>query len=149
MAVKYDFNIPDDGLANISWVVLDDLMISFTQSGLVHHRAYSAYLDAARNPEVRFVLNTGSGATNVTEGQRKAATQVFASKKVALVNDDRLTRGIVTALGWLGLRIKCFDWDRLREAVEYLDVPSRSVDEIAAVALRLRELSGARRAKTG
>jgi len=56
--------------------------------------------------------------------QRKQASTVFGSMtRVAAILDDRVSRGMITALGWLGMNIKAFTWDDAKKAISYLDTP--------------------------
>jgi hypothetical protein len=87
---------------------------------------------------------TTNDSPGITATQRKAAADVMTAKSLnsVVVTSNRLTRGILTALSWLGAKVKGFNWDTLESALELIDDPSvrNSVRELA-VEFQEREIA--------
>ena len=83
----------------------------------------------------------------VTEGgrpnllQRKLLTDVLAGRvvKVAVLSDQTMVRGVVTAISWFNRDIKAFSGNNLMGAMTYLDVPDRLFRVIQSVTTGLRD----------
>jgi len=120
---------------------LGPLVISFNQAGHLSQDRWDQFIAEIEERPVTHCLGTGLGAIEVNSVQRRQAAAALRGLKVAVVSDHAVSRGIVTALGWLGLDIKSFSWGALEEAVRFLDVPGLSVEEIAQAAIELRDAS--------
>ena len=75
----------------------------------------------------------------------------FAPLPVAIVSDSPMTRGIVTALRWLGKNIRAFRPTDLVGAFEYLGVPASErealLHRVARVRSELRSINAEERAE--
>jgi hypothetical protein len=139
MALSYKPNLAKDE-SNVSWVFADKLMITFSGEGTVTDIRLDELVKEALANKIEFVLGTGIGRGSMSSTQRKKSAEVFRGlTRIATVYDDRLTRGIVTALGWLGLNIRSYDWTDLTAAIDYLNVPGLDKEDISRFALRLRD----------
>ncbi len=112
------------------WSVVGDLMISFTTEGPIDNDVWTQFLNDLKTKPVKKYLSMAMGNVEATSVQRKMNIEVTRSRKipVAVVTDERLVRGMVTAASWLGVDIKAFDWDEVKEALDYLQV-SHLMDE--------------------
>jgi hypothetical protein len=74
----------------------------------------------------------------------------FGPVPVAVVSDSAITRGIVTALHWLGKNIRAFRPTDLARAFEYLSVPVAEhealLHRVAVLRSELRSISAGERA---
>lgn len=140
MPTQRVLNLPKDG-ANLAWAFIGDLLITFSVPGEMTDTRMSELIQDVKAHAPKYVLGTGIGKASVNSLQRKMAADVFKGMTaIATVFDDRLTRGIMTALGWLGLGIKSYDWASVREAIEQLRVPNVSVDDAMQTHSELRAL---------
>ncbi len=128
----------DSGAAN-SWVFIGPLVISFNQPGQLDPARWEQFVEEIKQRPITHCLGTGIGAIEVNSVQRRQAASALRDKKVAVVSDHVVSRGIVTALGWLGLDIKSFDWSHVEDAATFLDVPTLTNEQIVNAALDLRE----------
>jgi hypothetical protein len=90
-----------------------------------------------------FVLTDGGG---LTAKQRKELNDVLGGRQqmCAVVSNDAIVRGIVTALAWFNRSIKSFPPSQVEEALLYLKVPRDEFFQVQAQIKRLRaELYGA------
>lgn len=145
MAVSYKLNPLDRGAHTPqSWAFIGDrVLISLTQAGSISEARWKQFLDDFRASGVTHVLGTSVGSVDVNSVQRKSVSELLKGKRIAVVTDHRIARGIVTALGWLGLDIKSFDWPSLSTAVDYLGVPGLATKDIVEVVAKLLKESGA------
>lgn len=72
--------------------------------------------------DVTRILALAQGRVKMTSVQRRRVAETFKGLKVAGIADDAFTRGVITAISWLGLNIKGFAPDRLDLAMDYLDI---------------------------
>lgn len=101
---------------------------------------WQEYVEALRDLERR----KGVGVVVLTDGvgpnalQRKMITEF--SMRSAVVTSSRVARGMVTALGWIGVAIKAFAPEQFVDALAALDVPEASYTSMMqkAAAMRLR-----------
>lgn len=119
------------------WVFVDNLLISVSTSGLIPSDVWSAFIDSIkRSKATTRYLATTIGSIDTTSLQRKEVFDLVKSKgiRVAVVTDEKVTRGIVTAASWVGVDAKAFAWSNLREALQALDVaPDLEEQAVAAV----------------
>ncbi len=130
----------DRGATN-NWVFLGPLVISFNQVGRLNPARWTQFLDEVKAGNCTHCLGTGLGAIEVNSVQRREAASVLKDMKVAVVSDHVVSRGIVTALGWLGLDIKSFSWEQVEAAAGFLEVPELAHREIVIAAVDLRDKS--------
>jgi hypothetical protein len=111
--------------ATLQWTIIDDIAISCSTDGEVPSNAWRAYMADLTGKRVRKILSLAIGQTSLTSVQRKEAADIAKSQKVAsaVVTDDRLVRGMLTALSWLGVDVKAYSWDQLSDALDHLAVP--------------------------
>jgi hypothetical protein len=83
------------------------------------------------------VITEGGGPTPV---QRKSMNVALNGKEMAtaVVSDDLMVRGTVTALGWFNKKVRSFPMAALNESLEYLGVPDTKFEAIAREITNLR-----------
>ncbi|MCA9709474.1 MAG: hypothetical protein KDK70_26775 [Myxococcales bacterium] len=119
-----------------SWKVFGGRwLVSYTKPGPINDKTWDAFVEAIENaPELRMALGVSYGSVGVNSVQRKKTADALKKKSVAVIviTDDRLTRGIVTAISWLGAKLKAFSWLEMDKAVAALEAPEQVSAEILA-----------------
>ncbi len=121
---QYELDLPPVG-SNLGWVSLGKLVITYSGSGHVPHGRFENCLKVLAAPGVETVLACSEN-TRPTSLQRTAVAKVLRGKKIIVVVDaNPITRGIITAIGWLGIPMTSFGWGQTlaaaREAAKGLD----------------------------
>lgn len=100
----------------------------------------NAMLNDMRTKPIKKFLGTDIGGVEVTSVQRAAGAELVREKgiSVVVVTDERIMRGVVTALSWLGANIKSYSWTTLEDAVRHLGVNSSQEREIVDTVLAMR-----------
>lgn len=122
------------------WVIIDDLMISLTTPG---RDADSVWADCAKDLSTRPItryLAMGMGELDVTSVQRKMVSDACIKRgiEVAVLTDEQIVRGLVTAVSWLGVKIKAFPFSKADEALAHLKVPKPILDEAMRAIVKLK-----------
>lgn len=128
-----------------SWVIIDDVIVSISRPGPIPMELWESYLRDMNTKGVKRCLAASSGgAVEVNSLQRKMVVQVLVARGIAVagVTDDRLVRGLITALAWMGANIKAFSWAQLQEALEFLQVPPARSDAVIQALATLRKAAG-------
>lgn len=139
-----EYNAPPEGhFWPHTWVVAGDLVISLTQEGVIPDEHWDRFVvDISRHSTHR-MLGIGIGAISVNTRQRRKLVQAMSDKRVAAVLGSSVARGIATALGWMGLKIRAFGWNSLPEAFEYLESPELPAERGVEVVVELLRRAGA------
>jgi hypothetical protein len=123
------FEVPPEGeFWPHVWVVGEDFVLCLTQEGVIPNDLWDRFLDAVRPAHIGAIMGMTIGSLTVNSHQRRRAVEAFAGKRLSAVLETSVARGIATAMGWLGLNIKGFDWRSIVGAVEYLNRPSLDAD---------------------
>lgn len=122
--------------------VVGDVLVSFATDGRVPDENMDAMLEDLRSKPITKFLGTDTGGVEVTSVQRASGAEIVREKGifVVIVTDDRLMRGVATALSWLGANIKSYSWAKLDDAIEQLDLTEEAAKEILATVLSLKEV---------
>ncbi|MCH9681783.1 MAG: hypothetical protein K0V04_10145 [Deltaproteobacteria bacterium] len=123
---------------NYRWEVLENVVVIRARPGGVEERVFKAFLDDLRNSSADHVFAIAAGVATLTPVQRRSSAEEFKAKNIMtqVVTDSALTRGIVTAVSWLGANITSYSWKDLEKAFTELGASP-------AVESRLRELADA------
>lgn len=127
--------------ANVEWVILDDVAVCVTSKGDVPNERWLEYLEELRSHRVTKILTATVGAISLTSIQRKQAAEISDALQItnAVVTDEQIVRGFMTALSWVGVKIKGFPWADLDEAIRYLQLPPEVADRVGQTAKDLRQ----------
>lgn len=117
------------------WHIIGDVLVTFTVEGAIKDDLWSRYLETLSKGNYRINLAFSSNAA-LTALQRKAASDALKARNVQAIvmTDSALTRGIVTALTWLGTNIRAYSYSELDEAVRVLNVNADVAQEITTLA---------------
>ena len=107
-----------------NWSIENHLMVSFFLPGPISSEVWQDYCAAIASPEVTKILAASIGAVEVDSVQRSQlnlAMREPPAASAAVVTDEALVRGLMTATAWLGrIDIKTFAWHKLGEAFRHL-----------------------------
>ncbi|MCA9698781.1 MAG: hypothetical protein KC431_14750, partial [Myxococcales bacterium] len=78
------------------------------------------YIEDVAQDSVRLVLALVWGSITITATQRRSAADVLKRKgsRAVVLTDSRISRGVLTAVSWLGGNIQGYPWSQLEQAVE-------------------------------
>jgi hypothetical protein len=126
--------------AIVEWVILGDLAVMCASRGDVPNDRWLEYMEALRTNRVSKILASTVGPVNLTSIQRKQASEIADQLQItsAVVTDEQIVRGFMTALSWVGVKIKGFSWDDLDQAIQYLQVPLAMVGRVEQTAKEMR-----------
>jgi hypothetical protein len=96
---------------------------------------------ALRQDAVRSVLGGALGAVRITAGQRKEVGELVKERKlkVSTLADSAITRGIITAISWVGVDIKAFSNAHVDQAVAWLGADAALGAKLRQTYQRLEE----------
>lgn len=113
------FSVPTQGSYwPHTWAVAEDLIISLTQEGDIDDSTWQRFCADAMTPGVMCHLGVAVGNPSISSVQRRASVDALKSKQVTAVMNSNIARGVVTAVGWLGLDIKGFAWKDIDIALQ-------------------------------
>ncbi len=128
-------------LASHQWMFLDNLLVTVSSSGLIPAETWDSFIAAMREAKgtTRYLAAT-TGPIETTSIQRKEVFEVAKNlrMRVAVVTDERLTRGIVTAAAWVGVDCASFSWAEAQKAVSFLALPPALGDRALAAIEKMR-----------
>lgn len=133
-----EFNMP--GQSNVNWAIMGKLLVSCFDGDIPKDR-FKQYLQMLDTHRPSYIFNLSLGSGSVDSVQRKEAAGIVKAiePKIAVVVDSAISRGVLTALGWLGVNIKAFGPGDERKALEYLNAPGVRHEDILDVLAKLRE----------
>ena len=107
------------------WTEIDDLMIGYSTEGRIVDDVWQKFIHDLKTKPIKKYLGVSIGYLEITSLQRKQAADALKGRGVSLavVTEEKLVRGIVTAASWLGVNVKSFAWSELRAALHHLAVP--------------------------
>jgi len=119
------------------WVIVGDILVSF---GRIRDELWDDYINDFKTKGVTKYLGTTIGHVEVNSVKRKEIFEVTKGRgiKVAIVTDERIVRGIATAASWVGVNVKAFSWEELREAVRHLGIPSSLEERVIDAVMQLK-----------
>lgn len=120
-----------------NWTVRGELLVGFFVAGPIASEVWRGWCDAIASGEIKRALLASVGALEIDAAQRRElaeALQRHAHVSLAVVTDEAIVRGLVTATTWLGrIDVRTFAWHRLVDAVRHL--APRGVSERDVLAL--------------
>lgn len=139
------------GYAVHKWTEIDKLMIGYSTEGPIHEDVWAQFVHDLKTRPIKKYLGMSIGNLEVTSLQRKQVADALKGRGVALaiVTDEKLVRGIVTAASWLGMDVKSFSMADLRLALRHLDVPSHMEDRAIEVVRKLKKTCEDERRRLG
>lgn len=107
-----------------NWIVIGDLTVCYFVAGPVVDLVWSRLCARIAKPETSKVLLASIGALDLDGTQRHElsdALSIAPMTKLAVVTDEAIVRGIMTATRWRQrVELKLFTWHKLPEVHSYL-----------------------------
>lgn len=142
--VEPTFNMPPEGqLWPHTWLVAGDLIISLTQEGPIPDETWDRFVADVERTTTKRMLGIGIGTIHVNSPQRRTLANAMHDKRVAAVLGSSVARGVATALGWMGLKIRTFSWKDIGNAFEYLGSPDSTTQEAVELVREMLVRAGA------
>jgi len=120
-------------MKTVAYTLMGNLFISVHGKLNVSEGEFPQVLQVFRRLEYSMVrmlvITDGGGPTPV---QRKEMNSALSGREMptAVMSNDIVIRGTVTALSWFNKKIRSFPLSELDEALEYLDVSSTKFEAI-------------------
>ncbi|EDM81729.1 hypothetical protein PPSIR1_04663 [Plesiocystis pacifica SIR-1] len=123
--------------SNHQWDIIGKVVVARTSPGPIDDAVWMAYVKDIEDNDLEYGLALTKGALDISALQRKAVADAMNKGGLAgvVVTDERLVRGLVTAVSWLGLKVSAFSWDELDGAIDALKTASAAErDQIKRIA---------------
>src|SRR5262245_55976862 len=126
--------------AVMKWTIVADVFIYHTTGGPAPESTFDLFVKDLKSRSYTKFLGASTGAVEATSVQRKSGSEALRGRNIpsAVITDERLVRGIVTAVSWLGVNIKSFPWADAREAIRHLGVTRDIEDRVFDALMGLR-----------
>lgn len=127
--------------ASHKWMFVDNVLISVSTSGLIPPDVWDSFIGSVRKSKsTTGYLATTTGSIETTSLQRKEVFDLVKQQgiRVAVVTDEKMVRGIVTAASWVGVDVNAFSWEALHDAIRSLDAPPNLVERVAVAVAKLK-----------
>jgi hypothetical protein len=113
------------------WEVVGDVIATRT-AGPMPQDAWEGFIRDLIRHDVKRIFALVVGPATLSTHQSRHGADTFKARNIeaVVVTDQRLTRGIVTALSWLGVNIEGFAWVELDRALAHV---SRSTEQQLAL----------------
>ncbi|MEM9453557.1 MAG: hypothetical protein AAGF11_05210 [Myxococcota bacterium] len=93
-----------------------------------------AVFDGLRQPGVKTAVGASIGSIQLTSVQRRELSKCIQGMNLVTVNDHNpIARGIITMLGWFGLKIKAMHWHQIDAAVDAMGPEEASAEDLKQV----------------
>ncbi len=132
----------------LEWRRLGSFLL-LTAAGPVPQDALERLIKDVQRHLVKGVLAVAAGHVQMTSVQRRLVSNAFRGIPIAAIVEDRLTRGVVTAIAWLGTAIKAFQPSDVESAMDYVGVAMRDKDSTREALAQLPKPTSARRSGAG
>jgi len=127
------------------WGVVGDVLLTRAVAGRIPDDAWFGMIEDMRRDEVKFIFSLSMGSAGVSAQQRRAAAEVMQSRDVpaVVIADSRITRGILTAVSWLGANIQSFPWERVDDAMARVQTSPAVLEELRELVEQFRTIAAA------
>lgn len=135
--------ITNDPAFTHEWEVIGDVIATRT-SGAMPQDAWSGFIRDLIRHDVKRIFSLVVGPATLSANQRTHGAETFMARNIeaVVVTDHRLTRGIITALAWLGTDIRGYSWVELDDALAYVSRSAEQRLELERIAVRCRQELG-------
>jgi hypothetical protein len=122
---------------------LDDVLVNFRHDGPLPEPAFDEWVRELSRPAIRRFVSCAIGPVQLTSTQRKRASALAEERGlgVVVVTDDRVGRGIVTAVSWLGARIRAVSWQDVDGGGAWLGLTPARAKDLTNLVWELRRLA--------
>lgn len=126
------------------WKTIDDVIVSFTIPGPIPDAVWDGYLDHIAERRPKYCLVLCMGKVEVDAAQRRRSTQMVMRTRtaVAVVTDNRMTRGLAMAVAWFGAKLDAFPWSELGQVLDGFDIANDTRQQLLQEARRFHGVFG-------
>lgn len=119
---------------------MGEVAVSFASEGQIRDADWSPFVKELSDKPVRKYVSATLSNLEVNSLQRKAIIDVLRAKNisVAVVTDDKLVIGMVTAASWFGANVKAFSWANLDAALRHLNIADNMLTQVTQTISMLR-----------
>ncbi|MCH9686681.1 MAG: hypothetical protein K0V04_34935 [Deltaproteobacteria bacterium] len=123
------------------WKQIGPVLVSFTVPGPIHDRRWDRFLADIERIQPRYCLTLCLGRVQVAAGQRLRSTRTLmrTGSRVAVLTNDRMTRGLAMGVAWFGAPLDGYSWDELDLALGRFDIDAALRDRLREEAQVFRE----------
>lgn len=127
--------------AIMRWVVVEHVIVNCSTKGEISNSDWDAFCNDLKKHRITRSLGLNLGEASMTSLQRKSAGEIAKSQNIksAIITDNGIVRGVVTALSWFGINIKGFSWGEFDEAIRYLDISPSLEDRVKVASYALKK----------
>lgn len=120
-----------------TWELLGDVLLATVVPGEIEGDRWEQYLVMLRDKRVRTVMALVQGSVSIDAKKRKGAADGLNERgmEVVVVTDSRMTRGMLTAMSWLGAKFRAFSWTELDKALQQTGATASTQDQLRKAAL--------------
>lgn len=103
-----------------TWQLIGDVLLSGWTPAEFQSDRWREYLEMLQDERVRISMALVRGSVTISANQRGEAAEALKKRglPVVVLTDSRFTRGMLTALSWLGAKIRGFSWADIDKALE-------------------------------
>lgn len=131
---------PADERPKLGWGYLGPVMLTCGGGGEMPAARFDTWIADMKRHEFDYVLGSTVGRTSINSVQRRQVVEALGHKRrVIVIVENRVMRGILTALDWLGLKVKSYDWPDIHRAATDLGAPGVEPAALAEALIQLRE----------
>ena len=110
--------------AVFNWTFCGPVLVAFQVDGITEPDRFALFIEELTGREnVGYCLGGAWGAAKLTSRQRRQVTEILKGVPTAVVVNHSVARGVLTAMGWLGLNVKGFAWGAVEKAAAFLRLP--------------------------
>lgn len=127
----------DHGSREFTWNIVGEIIITRqAPEKEVPDSVWTEFTKALASGKFRHIFSFTIGNTSIKPTQRKSAAEILKREDIpaTVMTDNRVTRGILTAVSWLGAKVKAYSWTELDAAMDAANVPKESRAEVQRVA---------------
>lgn len=129
------------------WRIFNDIIVSLTSHGEVEDQVWDEYLSILETGQIKPILSlSADDIAGMSAVHRKRAAEAIKmhSFRTIVVMDSRATRGILTAVSWLGAKIHAFSWHNIELAIEQTSPDPDVKKNLTEIALQFRDITAKR-----
>jgi hypothetical protein len=122
------------------WEAVGNVMVTRT-GGEIPDALWQPFIADLISKKSLKIFSLVVGPANINAAQRKSGAETFRSRGIqaTVVVDHAATRGVLTALSWLGVSIKGFAWADLDKAVLHVGATKEEEIVLRNIAARCRK----------
>lgn len=123
----------------LNWERVDNMLVVVNGTGSVPDSLWEQLVRDMDELPIDTYLGISMGTIRVTSVQRQLAADVAKKRGLStiILTNDRLVRGLVTAVSWLGADIKAYPSGEMEEVLSSLELGSATRAAILEASSRL------------